>query len=326
MRYRCNHLYNQHKDLKMNNATIIIISFVLITILLAGGIYILINEYFKIFFQKMRFANTLSQHKSSDSKNKSIGDYILDFIDQFNLQEFFKVDNIKKTLSDTGNSTTMTLDKILLAKIVLPICIGFIIFNSNFVGMFMNEDKPEFRLVSIIFSVVIGLMTFPLPNILIEMDAKKRAADFMITFPSVLDLLIICIQSGISFEHALQRVTRDATIISPVVGEELSRILKDIHLLGSREAALLNFKRRIPTAAVDDFVLVVLQSERYGTSMSDALHVLSETVRFDQITIIERIVLKLPTKISAIIMVFMMPAVLILVFAPILLGGISAGF
>jgi tight adherence protein C len=85
----------------------------------------------------------------------------------------------------------------------------------------------------------------------------------------------------------------------------------------------MNFKRRIPAPAVDDFVLVVLQSERYGTSMSDALHVLSSTVRSDQMTMLERAVLKMPTKVSFIIMVFMMPTVLIMVFAPILLGGIS---
>jgi tight adherence protein C len=99
--------------------------------------------------------------------------------------------------------------------------------------------------------------------------------------------------------------------------------MRDIHLLGSREKALMNFKRRIPSAAVDDFVLVVLQSERYGTSMSDALHVLSETVRADQMTMLERTVLKLPAKISGIIMFFMMPSVLLMVLAPILLGGLS---
>ena len=57
--------------------------------------------------------------------------------------------------------------------------------------------------------------------------------------------------------------------------------------------------------------------------MSDALHVLSSTVRSDQMTMLERAVLKMPTKVSFIIMVFMMPTVLIMVFAPILLGGIS---
>lgn len=57
--------------------------------------------------------------------------------------------------------------------------------------------------------------------------------------------------------------------------------------------------------------------------MSDALHVLSETVRFEQMTMLERTVLKLPTKITFIIMIFMMPCVLLLVFAPILLGGLS---
>ena len=272
----------------------------------------------------MRFSSTLTQRKTASSDKKTIGDYTIEIIEQLNLTDFFKVEKIKVVLADSGKSTSMTLDSILLAKLGMPFLVGTIAFNFNLAGYIINENNPQFSLISFILSVGIGIMTFPLPDLLIQIDAKNRAAEFMLTFPSVLDLLIICIQSGISFEHSLQRVTRDASILSPVTGEELSRIVKDIHLLGSREKALMNFKRRIPSPAVDDFVLVVLQSERYGTSMSDALHVLSDTVRSEQMTILERLVLKLPTKISVIIMFFMMPCVLLMVFAPILLGGISA--
>ncbi len=272
----------------------------------------------------MRFVSTLTQRKTATSEKKSLGDYTLDIIEQLNLQNFFKVEKIKVVLADTGKSTTMTLDSVLLAKLVMPFLVGAVFYNFNLAGYIIDENNAQFNLISFILSAVIGAATFPVPDVLIQIDAKNRAAEFMMTFPSVLDLLIICIQSGISFEHALQRVTRDASILSPVTGEELSRIVRDIHILGSREKALMNFKRRIPSPAVDDFVLVVLQSERYGTSMSDALHVLSDTVRSEQLTILERMVLKLPTKVSVIIMVFMMPCVLLMVFAPILLGGISA--
>ncbi len=308
----------------MNHATIIILSLILITLLAGIAIYILFDESFLRIFQKMRFVSTLTQRKTATSEKKSLGDYTLDIIEQLNLQNFFKVEKIKVVLADTGKSTTMTLDSVLLAKLVMPFLVGAVFYNFNLAGYIIDENNAQFNLISLILSAVIGAATFPVPDVLIQIDAKNRAAEFMMTFPSVLDLLIICIQSGISFEHALQRVTRDASILSPVTGEELSRIVRDIHILGSREKALMNFKRRIPSPAVDDFVLVVLQSERYGTSMSDALHVLSDTVRSEQLTILERMVLKLPTKVSVIIMVFMMPCVLLMVFAPILLGGISA--
>lgn len=298
-------------------------SIVLIMLLVGVALYILMNEYFLILFQKIRLTNTLSKRKTATTEEKSIGGYINDLVEQFKLQNLFKVEKIKTTLSDSGKSTTTTLDSILLAKVAMPILISSLVYNFNLAGMIINENNPEFKIISIILSVGIGIASFPVPDILIQIDAKNRAAEFMMTFPSVLDLLIICIQSGISFEHSLQRVTRDASILSPVTGEELTRIMRDIHLLGSREKALMNFKRRIPDPSVDDFVLVVLQSERYGTSMSDALHVLSETVRTEQMTKLERVVLKLPTKISGLIMVFMMPVVLLMVFAPLLLGGLS---
>jgi len=307
----------------MNNSSILILSLTLITILVGIGLYILFDEYFLRIFQVMRFSSTLTKRKTELSDKKTIGEYTIEIIEQLNLTALFKVDKIKVVLADSGKSASMTLDSILLAKIVMPIIVSTIVFNFNLAGYIINENNPQFVLISFIISVGFGVLAFPLPDFLIQIDAKNRAAEFMLTFPSVLDLLIICIQSGISFEHSLQRVTRDASILSPVTGEELSRIVKDIQLLGSREKALMNFKRRIPSPAVDDFVLVVLQSERYGTSMSDALHVLSETVRFEQMTMLERIVLKLPTKITFIIMIFMMPCVLLLVFAPILLGGLS---
>ena len=218
----------------------------------------------------------------------------------------------------------MTLDSVLLAKVGFPIIVFILSINLNFAGFIFDESNPDFKIISFLISILLGAACFPLPDYLIHLDAQKRAADFMMTFPAVLDLLLICIQAGISFEHSLQRVTRDASILSPVTGEELTRILKDIHILGSREQALLNFKRRIPTPAVEDFVLVVLQSERYGTSISEAFRVLSETVRAQQMMILERKVLKLPAKISGVVMVFMMPTVMMMIFAPLLLGGIGA--
>jgi tight adherence protein C len=155
----------------------------------------------------MRFTSTLTKRKTSNSEQKSIGNYITDFIEQFNLQNLFKVDQIKSTLSDTGKSTTMTLDSILLAKVAMPILVGTICFNFKLVGMIISDSNPKFGLISAILSIGAGVLTFPVPDILIQLDAKKRASEFMKTFPSILDLLIICIQSGISFEHSLQRVT-----------------------------------------------------------------------------------------------------------------------
>ena len=305
----------------MGKSTILLIAVILITLLIGGAIYILLDETFARMFQKTRFSSTLTQRKTVEDPDAGLAGAIRKAIEFFQLEKFFKVDQIKTTLANTGSSTSLTLDSVLLAKVSMPILVGFVAFNFNISDYIVGEKHPHYQLIAILSSAALGMATFPIPNILIEIDAKKRASDFMMTFPSVIDLLLICIQSGISFEHSLQRVTRDASMLSPVTGEELARIMRDIHLLGNRERALMNFKRRIPTDAVDDFVLVILQSERYGTSMSDALRVLSDTVRTNQMNAVERMVMKLPPKISALVMLFMMPAVLGLIFAPILLGG-----
>ena len=304
---------------------LIILGAILLIMLLAGiAIYILANESFMRLFQKLRFESTFKKRSTNEDKGRSLERFVTQLVEQFNLEDFFKVEKIKDTLSNTGKSTNMTLDSVLLAKVGFPIIVFILSINLNFAGFIFDESNPDFKIISFLISILLGAACFPLPDYLIHLDAQKRAADFMMTFPAVLDLLLICIQAGISFEHSLQRVTRDASILSPVTGEELTRILKDIHILGSREQALLNFKRRIPTPAVEDFVLVVLQSERYGTSISEAFRVLSETVRAQQMMILERKVLKLPAKISGVVMVFMMPTVMMMIFAPLLLGGIGA--
>lgn len=307
----------------MSNTTIIVIISILISTLVGFGLYILFNEFVLRIFQKGRFDSTLKQRKTEDHKDHGLARSIRNLIEQYRLEEFFKVDDLKTTLAKTGSTTNLTLDTLLLTKTVTPFLVGFICYNFNIAAFIINETNPSYTFASLLISACIGAGSFPLPDYLISLDAKRRAADFMMAFPSVIDLLLICIQSGISFEHALQRVSRDASVLSKTTGEELSRIIRDIHLLGSREKALMNFKRRIPDPAVDDFVLVVLQSERYGTSMSDAFRVLSSTVRTQQMMIIERKVLKLPVIISVLVMVFMMPPVLLMIFAPLVLGGLG---
>lgn len=127
--------------------------------------------------------------------------------------------------------------------------------------------------------IVLGGFGYYLPNVILKRRVSWRKRAIFEDFPDALDLLTVCIEAGLSLDAGLMKVTEEIKIRSVVVASELELLLLEIRSGFTREKALRNLSLRTGVEDIDSFSTMLIQAERFGTSIGDSLRVLSDTLR-----------------------------------------------
>jgi tight adherence protein C len=127
--------------------------------------------------------------------------------------------------------------------------------------------------------VVLGAVGYYLPNSILKRRVKWRKRMIFEDFPDALDLLTVCIEAGLSLDAGLMKVSEEIKIRSAVVASELDLMLLEMRSGFTREKALRNLSLRAGVDDIDSFTTMLIQAERFGTSIADSLRVLSDTLR-----------------------------------------------
>ena len=161
---------------------------------------------------------------------------------------------------------------------------------------------------------------------LMKNSRAKREKKLTNSFPDALDLLLVCVETGLALDGSLARVTRELGKAAPEVTEELNRTRLELSLLNDRQQALLNLAQRTNLAPYKTLVGALLQSERMGTSLTDTLRVLSEDYRMRRLMVAETKAGRLPVLITVPLIFCMLPALFIVILTPafIQLGATTA--
>lgn len=146
--------------------------------------------------------------------------------------------------------------------------------------------------------------------------AKARRESISLGMPYALDLILICLDSGVALEAAISRVAAELSHRSPLVSEELYRTLLDINVLSSREQAFRNLGERIDTANMRTIVTVLCQSLQYGSSLAVSLKEAIQNMKRLELLDLEERAGKLPVQLTLPGMVFTLPQVIILLAGP----------
>lgn len=154
------------------------------------------------------------------------------------------------------------------------------------------------------------------PQILLKNNRTKREKKLTNQFPDSLDLLLVCVETGLALDGALARVTRELGRTAPEITEELNRTRMELSLLNDRQQALLNLANRTNLAPFKTLVGALLQSERMGTSLTDTLRVLSEDYRMRRLMDAETRAGRLPAIITIPLVLFMLPALFLIILGP----------
>lgn len=147
----------------------------------------------------------------------------------------------------------------------------------------------------------------------------ERQQAIMESFPNVLDLLQISVESGLSLDAAMVRVANESAGTAPAISTEFLNAQREIQAGRSRDRALLDMANRCGVAHVISFANVVLQSIQFGSSISDALAVYSEEMRTSRELRAQEMANKLPVKMSAVMAALMLPALLMMALGPVII-------
>ncbi len=174
------------------------------------------------------------------------------------------------------------------------------------------------------FCVATATIGYTLPRLVLDRLIAKRQKTILRAFPDALDLLLICVQSGMSVESALSRVTNDISPQSIELAEELSLTMAELSYLPVRWRAYVNLGDRIGLPAVKLITAALVQAERHGTSISQALTAAAREAREARIAEAERKAAALPPKLAIPLVAFFLPVLLTIILAPAIMEASEA--
>ncbi|PWF55195.1 type II secretion system F family protein [Massilia glaciei] len=173
------------------------------------------------------------------------------------------------------------------------------------------------------FVLLLGAaMGYYLPNVVLGRLAERRRREIFENIPDALDLLTVCVEAGLSLERALIKVAGEIHIKSLVLAQELQLVLMEMRAGFTKEKALRNFALRSGVEDVDTLVAMMIQSERFGTSMGDSLRVHSDNLRTKRRMIAEECAAKIGLKLLFPLIFCIFPILLMVLLGP---AGIQIG-
>jgi len=160
------------------------------------------------------------------------------------------------------------------------------------------------------------LFGYYLPAIFIKNAAGKRLASIVPVFPDALDLLLICVESGMSVELAFNKVAEEMAENSVELAEEFSLTTAELSFLSSRRLAYENFARRNNHTGMRSVATALIQAERYGTPLGDTLRTMANENRQMRVMAAEKKAASLPAKLTVPMILFFLPVLFIVILTP----------
>ncbi|WP_332853408.1 type II secretion system F family protein [Duganella sp. S19_KUP01_CR8] len=155
-----------------------------------------------------------------------------------------------------------------------------------------------------------------IPNVILSRRAATRCRDIFENFPDALDLLTVCVEAGLSLERAMAKVAGEIHIKSVALAQELQLALMEMRAGFSKEKALRNLALRSGVDDVDTLVAMLIQSERFGTSMGESLRVHSDNLRTKRSMIAEEAAAKIALKLLFPLIFCIFPTLMLVLIGP----------
>lgn len=233
-------------------------------------------------------------------------------------KEELERDKVKEDLYRAGYHSPQALQVFYALKIVLAVALALIVLLGS--PLFPTVDSQRLMIYAIV-AAAIGLLG---PNYFLKRSLKARLRLLRNGFPDALDLLVVCVESGLGLGPALQRVADEIGVSHPELALELSTVNAEMRAGVQREKALRNLGERTGLPDIRGLVALLVQSMRFGTSVADALRIYSEEFRDKRMQAAEEQAAKIGTKMIFPLVLFMFPVFFIVAVGPAALRIIDA--
>lgn len=223
-----------------------------------------------------------------------------------------QMDALRKRLFRGGFRSREAMAVYVGGKLLSPVLLmilGFIIFFS-----YLPSAVPTaYRAAAMVAMVLIGFFG---PDLVVFNTTSKRRAALQKSLPDGLDLLVICAEAGLSLDSALHRVAEEIAPSSPELSDELTVTSVELNFLPERRTALANLADRVALPAIRGVVNTLIQTERYGTPLSQSLRVLSAEFRDQRMLRAEEKAARLPAILTVPMILFILPTLFIVLVGP----------
>jgi tight adherence protein C len=238
--------------------------------------------------------------------------YMKQVVDQFSLSKWLNTETAKLQLAQAGHRGPQAEVGFLFFRLVSPIVLFLLTFVYIF---FISRFQLPFMIkVGIaLFGAYVGIKA---PEIFLKNKISKRQMSMRRAFPDALDLLLICVESGMSIEHALAKVSGEIGVQSVAMAEELTLTTAELSYLPDRRMAYENLGRRTGLDSVRNIVTVLNQAERYGTPLGTALRVVAQESRDSRLMEAEKKAAALPPKLTVPMILFFLPVLFAVILTP----------
>ncbi len=223
---------------------------------------------------------------------------------------------LTERLSQAGLRTRDAMTVFLFFKVATPLLLGALAFFLVYL-LEIGDLSPAGRLCAVLGSAVLGFFA---PELYVSNRTSKRQLALSKGLPDALDLLVICAESGLALDISLERVANEIGNANSELAEELELTGIELGFLPERRQALLNLNRRTNLAAIRGVVNTLLQTEKYGTPLSQSLRVLANEFRDQRLLRAEEKAARLPATLTVPMIVFILPVLFIVLIGPAIIS------
>jgi tight adherence protein C len=238
--------------------------------------------------------------------------YMQMVVENLNLRKWLGEEEIRSTLVQAGYRGQGPYVAFLFFRMVAPI--AMFVFALFYLFVLTNFQYPP--LVKVAVSIGAAYLGIKLPQLFLKNLIQRRQLSVKRAFPDALDLLLICVESGMSIEVAFRRVSQEIGSQSIALAEELTLTTAELSYLPDRRQAYENLSQRTGIDGVKAVCTALIQAERYGTPLGQALRVLGQEIRDMRMAEAEKKAAALPPKLTVPMILFFLPVLFVVILGP----------
>jgi tight adherence protein C len=236
-------------------------------------------------------------------------------VDRLQLSKLLEDPKVVEKLAQAGFRGPKPVTTFYFFRLVAPILLGAV--TALYVYVFKDFGLAPIHKVTVsVLGVFIGYYA---PNIYISNVAAKRRESIVAAFPDALDLLLICVESGMSIEAAIMKVGQEVGSSSIELAEELGLLTAELSYLPERRMAYEGLAKRTNHPGIKSVVTAMVQAERYGTPLGTALRTMAKENRELRLAAAEKKAAALPAKLTVPMILFFLPVLFVVILGPAIL-------
>jgi tight adherence protein C len=233
-------------------------------------------------------------------------------VDNFNLSKWVGQEAARSKLLQAGFRGQAPYVTYLFFRMTMPLVM--LVVSLFYIFVVLDLDYPPTLKISA--SIAAAYFGMQIPNLFLKNKIQRRQLSIKRAFPDALDLLLICVESGMSIEAAFRKVSEEVGTQSVALAEEFTLTTAELSYLPDRKQAYENLARRTGLEGVKGVCLALQQAERYGTPLGTTLRVLAQENRDMRMSEAEKKAAGLPPKLTVPMIVFFLPVLFVVILGP----------